>query len=353
MRIPTFEQDLGEKILDISIGFSGVPDLIRERSIKNGFEINVLVLGRRGLGSSTLVNSLFGAPIVQKDRPNALSVTKNEIIENGISLETTTITYHNDNVLNVLEYIDSLNMDYFEREQGPYRIYKDNRVHVCLYLIPSDHLSFNEIETMQKVSQVCNFIPIISKADMYTPEELSSRKSEINNLIRENNISCFTPQPIETDEEHFNEIKSIVESMPFGVIASETVFDYEGEIIRGRKYPWGFINIENEEGNDFKKLQKLIIYSHLDDLIHKTDTFYYNTFRKSALEREKSSESIQMARYNKLKNEMENVIREKYDQCIEDLKREEHELDQLYNKKVENQFSVAGSINEGSPSVTN
>ncbi|KAF9762328.1 Cell division control protein 10 [Nosema granulosis] len=331
--IPTFTQELGERTLDVSIGFCNVPDMAREKSIKDGFEINVLIMGRRGLGTTTLVNSLFGAPIVQHSRSNGLTVTKNEIIENGISLETTAITYHSDNILKILEHIDALNMAYFEKEQGPYQVHKDDRVHVCLYLIPSDHLTFSEIEAMQKISQKCNFIPIIAKADMYTPEELKARKEETMLLIRENNIECFVPAPIEHDEEHVKEVKGIIENMPFGVIASETVYEHEGEIIRGRKYPWGFINIENEEGNDFKRLQKLIIYSHLDELINKTDTIYYNSYRKKLLEMERNSESIQMARYNKLKTEMEKIMRERYNRRIEQLKKEESELDQLYQAK--------------------
>lgn len=348
--IPAYAQDLGERILDVPIGFHNVLEMAREKSIKDGFEINVLIMGRRGLGASTLVNSLFAAPIVNKNRSNGLTVTKNEIVENGISLETTTITYHSDNIIKMLEYLDSLNMAYFEKEQGPYRVHKDDRIHICLYLIPSDHLTFSEIEAMQKLSQRCNFCPIIAKADMYTPDELQARKEEILGLLRENDIDYFIPTPIESDEEHVSEIRSIVESMPFGVIASETIYEHEGEIIRGRKYPWGFINIENEEGNDFKKLQKLLIYSHLDELISRTDTIYYNTYRKRVLEMERNSESIQMSRYNKLKQEMENILRERYNRRIEQLKKEEKDLDELYQSKLEpsvKNMSLSENSNQG------
>ena len=64
-----------------SVGFSEIPEQVRASSIEEGFHFNLLVVARRGLGTSTLVNSLFSAPLIAKDRPDSITTTVNEIIE--------------------------------------------------------------------------------------------------------------------------------------------------------------------------------------------------------------------------------------------------------------------------------
>lgn len=324
------EQQLGIIELKQYIGFSSVPDLIRNRSIEGGFEINVLVTGRRGLGASTLINSLFGAPIISKSRTNDLAVTKNEIIENGISLKTTTATYHSDKIKPIIDYIDSKNMEYFENEQGPYKIHKDTRIHVCIYLIPSDHLQESEISFIKALSKKTNFVPVIPKADMYTNEELSHRKTIIYNILQDRNVLCFPPaRSLENGD---SDVEDLDQNIPYAVIASETVHEINGEIIRGRKYPWGFIDIENEDGNDFKSLQRMLIYKHFDELINKTHITFYNEFRKNVLEIERNRGSIQLARYDKLKKEMNLILKERYQKKIKELMEEEELLDNMIKK---------------------
>ena len=123
-KMTTTEKSLGTLRLQIQIGFTNIADIIRSRSIDLGFELNVLVVGRRGLGTSTMVNSLFGAPIISKTRSNEITVTKNEIIENGISLETTIITFHESDIDPVLEYVDLQYYDYYENEQSIFGTYR-------------------------------------------------------------------------------------------------------------------------------------------------------------------------------------------------------------------------------------
>ncbi|EEQ82037.1 hypothetical protein NCER_101327 [Vairimorpha ceranae BRL01] len=322
------KEDLGTIELTQTIGFSSVPDLIRTKSIEDGFEINVLVTGRRGLGASTLINSLFGAPIISKTRSNGLTVTKNEIVENGISLETTTVTYHSDNINPLIEYINKLNNEYFENEQGPYRIHKDTRIHVCLYLIPSDHLTDNELDFMKKLSHKVNFIPVIPKADMYTSEELTQRKLVVHNLLQDYNINIFKCPHKELAESDVEDTDIPI----YAVIASETVYEINGDIIRGRQYPWGFIDIDKEEGNDFKCLQRLLIYKHFDELINRTHIRFYNEYRKDILDYERNNEMSQVTRYQKLKNALENILKEKTQKCLVALQEEEALLDEMIIK---------------------
>ncbi|KAM0671844.1 septin-like protein [Ordospora colligata] len=332
--VPTIVRNLGTINSSASIGFSSVPDQVRERSIANGFELNILVAGRRALGTSTLINSIFAAPLVDKNRPNTITITKNEIIENNISLDVSIVTYHELDISPVIEYIDAMNKEYFENEQGPYKTFKDNRIHACLYVLPSDSLSVHEINNMHALSQKCNLVPVIPKADMYTSQELMQVKQNVKQLLFEANIHLFVPYVSENDGDLATELMDIIENMPFAVIASETLYEQDGDIIRGRKYPWGFINIDSEDCNDFKRLQRLLIYTNLDELVTRTNHTFYNSYRAKVFDLENSCGAMKEARYLKLRKEMIKILNEKYEAKINALKEEEAEMDRLFNNQV-------------------
>ena len=45
------------------IGLSNLPDQITTKLLKRGFDLNVMLVGRSGLGKSTLVDTLFKAKV--------------------------------------------------------------------------------------------------------------------------------------------------------------------------------------------------------------------------------------------------------------------------------------------------
>ena len=48
-----------KKIIFTNLGFANLPNQIYRKSVKDGFEFNLMVCGSSGLGKSTLMNSLF------------------------------------------------------------------------------------------------------------------------------------------------------------------------------------------------------------------------------------------------------------------------------------------------------
>ncbi|AFN84165.1 septin-like protein [Encephalitozoon romaleae SJ-2008] len=332
--IPTIVKNLGTINVRNPVGFSSVPDQVRESSMIKGFELNVLAVGRRGLGTSTLINSIFAAPLVDKKRSNTITVTRNEIVENDISLEISIVTYHETDISPVIDYINAMNREYFDNEQGLYKAFKDNRIHVCLYLLPSDTLAEQEIKNMYELSQRCNLVPIIPKADMYMPDELIYAKETVRQILSKNNISFFIPYFNENDGDLTEEVADIVENIPFAVIASETMYEHGGEIVRGRKYTWGFINVDLEENNDFKRLQRLLIYTNLDELVTKTDHLFYNNYRKKIFDIENDCGAMKEARYLKLRKETIKILNDKYESRIKALKEEEMEMEKFYTEKL-------------------
>jgi septin 7 len=310
--IPTIRREVGTVITEEGVGFSRVPYQIRKKSIVDGFSVNLLVTGRRGLGAATLINSIFLSPLIDQNREDGITVTKNEIFENDICLDTSITTYHKKDVVEILGYIDSKNNEYFEKEQGLSVPKKDSRIHACVYLIPSDHITKEEIHIMRELSCKCNFIPVVAKADSFTPEELSEYKLKVSRTLRDNGIRVFSPvYTEEDDEEHISETADIINRFPLAVYSGTSIYEYEGEIRRGRMYSWGFLDMENEEYNDFMRLRKLLIHCYLDELIYTTDTMFYNEYRKIHMRREGSDELLRKSRLLKMKGEMERILKER------------------------------------------
>jgi cell division control protein 12 len=102
--------------------------------------------------------------------------------------------------------------------------------------------------------------------------------------IAKNNIQVYSC-PIESEDEEITETnKSIMSSMPFSIIGStQDVITSDGRTVKGREYSWGVAEVENEEHCDFKKLRKLLVRSHMHDLISTTEENHYENYRQSQM----------------------------------------------------------------------
>ena len=74
---------------------------------------------------------------------------------------------------------------------------------------------------------------MIGKADTLTPEELSVFKKQIMKQIGDSQIHLY----------QFPQESEINAKLPFAVVGSNCVLDINGEKIRGRRYPWGVVNV--------------------------------------------------------------------------------------------------------------
>ena len=56
-----------------------------------------------------------------------------------------------------------------------------------------------------------------------------------------------------------------------------------GKRLRARQYPWGFAEIENTEHCDFSTLRKMLLQSHMQDLVDTTANQHYEMYRQRKL----------------------------------------------------------------------
>ena len=72
--------------------------------------------------------------------------------------------------------------------------------------------------------------------------------------------------------------------MPFAVVGSDREVDVGRTKVRGRQYPWGVIDIENEDHCDFVSLRKMLIRTHMEELKEHTNDVLYERYRVKKLQ---------------------------------------------------------------------
>lgn len=189
----------------------------------------------------------------------------------------------------ILENIEARYDAYLEQENRVNRLkMTDNRVHACIYFIqPTGHaLKPIDIEFMKQLHNKVNLIPVIAKADTLTEEEVDLFKRRILADIEHHGINIFQPPSYERDDdETIQENHEIISKIPFAVVGSDHVVPSpDGRQVRGRVYPWGVIEVDNEQHCDFVKLRQMLVRTHMEELREHTNDILYENYRTEKLQ---------------------------------------------------------------------
>lgn len=275
----------------------------------------MMVCGESGLGKTTFINTLFQTSLKLKvarrnyaQKTTDIEVIRAQLVEKNFSMRFNVIDTpgfgdsidNNKTWQQVVDFIDDQYDSYMRQEQQPFRDTKfDFRVHAVLYFIrPTAHgLKPLDVQTMRHLSVRCNLIPVIAKADTLTAQEMLLFKSRIRQVIEAQEISIFTP-PLDYESAANGALSTIdsgntpaleharqlIESMPFAVIGSEDKYENNsGNVVLARKYPWGVVEVENDEHCDFRKLRALLLGTYMLDLILTTEEVHYENYRRVRL----------------------------------------------------------------------
>merc|ERR1712168_810990 len=297
--------NIGGETLGGFIGFANLPNQVHRKSVKKGFEFTLMVVGESGLGKSTLINSLFLTNLYpDRELPDAEAKIKQtveidqstvEIEERGVRLRLTVVDTpgYGDAIDNrecykpILDYIDTQFEQYLHDESGlNRRNISDHRVHCCFYFIsPYGHgLKPLDIEYMKSLHNRVNIVPVIAKADTLTRKEITRLKKRILDEIAKHNIKIYQLPDVEEDEkeDYKEQTRVLKESIPFAVVGSTQLIEVKGKKVRGRLYPWGVVELENDEHCDYLKLRTMLI-SHMQDLQEVTHDLHYENYRATRL----------------------------------------------------------------------
>lgn len=338
------------KELDGYVGFANLPNQVYRKAVKKGFEFTLMVVGEAGLGKSTLINSLFLSDVYHPEQhpgpskriKKTVTVESTKVLlkENGVNLTLTVVdtpgfgtAVDNSNCwVPIVEFVENKYEEYLTAESRVHRMaIPDSRVHVCLYFIaPSGHgLKPLDIEFMQRLCDKVNIIPVIAKADTLTPEEITHFKKQILNEIAQHKIKIYDfPDPSD-EEEDAKTLRQLRSRVPFAVVGANAIIEIDGRKIRGRRYPWGVVEVESLDHCDFIALRNMVIRTHLQDLKDVTNNVHYENYRCRKLAGLGNDGKTKLSNKNPLA-QMEEEKREHESK----MKKMEAEMEQVFEMKV-------------------
>lgn len=133
------------------------------------------------------------------------------------------------------------------------------------------------------------------------------------------------------DDETVAENQEIMSKVPFAVVGANTeVVNGEGRTVRGRSYPWGVIEVDNEDHCDFVKLRQMLIRTHMEELKEHTNNALYENYRSDKLV------SMGVAQDPSVFKEVNPAVKQEEERTLHEqkLQKMESEMKMVFNQKV-------------------
>ncbi|KAI3645033.1 hypothetical protein MP228_011197 [Amoeboaphelidium protococcarum] len=286
-----------------SVGIANLPNQLHKIVSKKGGKYTIMVVGESGLGKTTFVNTLFTSSLLEGKKYDQrfestesgvkMNLIRAQVEEKNFRVDLTVIDAqgfgdfvdNTEGYVPIMKFLQNQHEFYLRQESKPNRskAIVDLRVHALVYFISPHYPTLRplDIRALTALCPLVNIIPVIAKADTLSSSALMQLKDNVRQCIAHYNIQVYAC-PLDTDDEDSKKRNiSVLSAMPFGVIGGSEVTTNDGRKVIGRKYPWGLVEVENEEHCDFKKLRTLLIRAHMNDLIETTHDIHYENYRQN------------------------------------------------------------------------
>ncbi|XP_072484645.1 septin-8-like [Notamacropus eugenii] len=346
------------------VGIDSLPQQLVNKALAQGFSFNILCVGETGVGKSTLMNTLFHTVFETDEyshfegcvclRPRTYCLQESDV---RLQLTIVDAAGFGDQLDRdcgpVVDYVDKQLESYLQEELKIRRClydYRDTRVHVCLYfLTPTGHsLKAVDLVTMKRLDTKVNIIPLIAKADTLTKDELPRFKSRILSELARNGVRIYQ---FPTDDEAVAETNACMNAqLPFAVVGSMEWVLVGDQLVRGRQYPWGVVQVEDDSHCDSAWLRDMLIGVNMEDLREQTHCRHYELYRRQKLEDLGCQEDVDLAACRReLATEMrrkEKLLRQALASRAREVKEKERELSERFEELKRIRQEEKGKVEE-------
>lgn len=295
--------------------------LRKRKTLKKATNFSLMVVGESGSGRSTLINTLCGGNSIV---PPSLTVDQDpftrklslrhenvELEDNEghkISLniiDTPNFARQLDSDPDFRTVVDFIRHQYDEVLLEESRVrrnprFKDGRIHVLVYMInPTGHgLSDIDVHFLQHINDLVNIIPVISKADSLTPDELVLNKRLILEDLGTYNINYYKFNEYDheldyIDDEIIEYNRHLNSLVPFSIIGANEFRELLGDAEEGEEELLKLrvlnpsnnnpINVEDPLLCDFTVLKNVLLITHLNEFKELTHDVIYENYRTREL----------------------------------------------------------------------
>nr|BAD42341.1 CDC10 cell division cycle 10 homolog [Nannochloris bacillaris] len=289
---------------DVAAAFAGLPR-VKPQWTHNYMKI--LIVGDDGLGKTTFIRNLFaayaanidfpvadasghGASTLFSDRPEQLctelAVQDEDSMVFWHYLVQDTPGYgdfdgHEDARAQrkaIIDYIQNCSKHYLDLEvdisrRSSMQQIPDTRVDVVLYFLPPHRLRRSDIRFIKLLTQVgVPVVPILSKADSMTPEELHVYRHEVHAALHRHGIWHFSHEALSA--------AGAQHGPPFAVVGADTIDRSVGRFWPVRRYPWGKCESLLTAHSELPILRRLLFETAYWELKANTDKEYHK-FRRT------------------------------------------------------------------------
>ncbi|RTG81345.1 septin 7 [Schistosoma bovis] len=146
-----------------------------------------------------------------------------------------------------------------------------------------------DLEFLSRIQDKVNVIPVIAKADTLTPEECREFKKTILSDLASRKIRVFEfidpPECSDrSNDEELVKLRRLRDRVPFAIVGANTLItNNAGVRVRARSYPWGIVEVENMDHNDFAAIRYLLLSVYMQELRDVTHNVHYENYRNAKL----------------------------------------------------------------------
>merc|ERR1719220_2487154 len=256
---------------------SSLPTQFLRSQSSTGFNLNILIIGDKEIGKSTILKCIFNEQVQDKVEGNVKPIvrflekqmysyfseesllrrrTSRHWTVDQAKLNPKTNSQHQHQA----RYSEDQSLEELSSQSSGSQInaFKDTRVHLCIYCIPSilTPLRAIDLECIRSINHLVPVVPVVARADSLIASERTFFKKRIQDQLLASDVEVYS---------------------------GSDIFFLIGSVDQYRALSWGKINVEDPNHNDFKKFRKYILEKQLLNLIDHTNQVCYESFRRKIL----------------------------------------------------------------------